>query len=384
MPGLADTIARLAGLREATAAYRAAPGGTTLQAVDGFGPNPGALRGMTYVPEGLGRAAPLVVVLHGCTQTAPGYDAGSGWSQLANRYGFALLFPEQQRRNNPNLCFNWFSPEDNGRERGEAASIRQMIEAMVTSHELDPRRVYVTGLSAGGAMAATMLATYPELFAGGAIIAGLPYACAENVPQAFERMRGHGMPGEAALKALVRRASSHDGPWPTISVWQGTTDRTVNPLNADAIVAQWRGIHGLDREASRIEVADGYPRRVWCDQGGREVIEQYTVTGMGHGTPLATTGADACGTAGPFMLEAGISSSHRICRFWGLADARDEREARHCAPDSRELVRAADGKPRDEPFADAAPERPMPHRAVDASGVGKVIEDALRAAGLLR
>ncbi|RVD47672.1 PHB depolymerase family esterase, partial [Mesorhizobium sp. M7A.F.Ca.ET.027.03.2.1] len=113
------------------------------------------------MPADLPDGAPLVVVLHGCTQNAAGYDRHSGWSQLADEGGFALLYPEQQRANNPNLCFNWFLPADTARDRGEVFSIRQMIETMVVAHGLDRKQIFVTGLSAGGAMAAAMIATYP-------------------------------------------------------------------------------------------------------------------------------------------------------------------------------------------------------------------------------
>ncbi|HEY6831253.1 MAG TPA: PHB depolymerase family esterase, partial [Pseudolabrys sp.] len=159
-----------------------------LKEMHSAGPNPGNLRMFAYVPDDLADNPALVVVLHGCTQTASGYDYGAGWSTLADRYGFALLVPEQQRSNNPNGCFNWFLPEDTQRGRGEAASTRDMVETMVREKGIDPRRVFITGLSAGGAMTSVMLACYPEVFAGGAIVAGLPYGAASNVQQAFESM----------------------------------------------------------------------------------------------------------------------------------------------------------------------------------------------------
>jgi poly(3-hydroxybutyrate) depolymerase len=151
-----------------------------LHEVTRFGTNPGNLRMFAFVPASLQSPRALVVVLHGCGQTAAGYDLGAGWSTLAKRYGFALLLPEQQVSNNANLCFNWFNTDDIARERGEACSIRQMIARMIVDHGVDQRRIFITGLSAGGAMTSVMLATYPEIFAGGAIIAGLPPRMSER------------------------------------------------------------------------------------------------------------------------------------------------------------------------------------------------------------
>ena len=122
------------------------------------------------------------------TQTAASFDFGTGWSTLAKRYGFALLMPEQQGANNANTCFNWFNPEDTARDSGEACSIRQMIARAVDDIGIDRHRIFITGLSAGGAMTSVMLATYPEVFAAGAVIAGLPYGTATNVKEAFESM----------------------------------------------------------------------------------------------------------------------------------------------------------------------------------------------------
>jgi poly(hydroxyalkanoate) depolymerase family esterase len=291
-----------------------------LEEVQSFGTNPGNLRMFRYLPPRLAADAPLVVVLHGCTQTAAGYDLGAGWSTLAKRYGFALLLPEQQRSNNPNGCFNWFQLEDIERGRGECLSIRQMVEAMVRDNRIDRRRVFVTGLSAGGAMTSVMLACYPEVFAAGAIIAGLPYRAASNVQQAFESMYQCPTRSAHAWGHLVRGAAPRDGRWPRVSVWHGSADKTVIPGNAQEILKQWIDVHGVTPMPNIREVVDGYPREAWIDDSGEAVIESFTVTDMAHGTPLATGAADGnCGAAGPFLLEVGISSSYHIAKFFGLA-----------------------------------------------------------------
>src|SRR3954453_11718938 len=260
--------------------------------VTGFEPVPGNLRMLSYVPADLPSEAPLVVVLHGCTQTAAGYDHGTGWSALADRLGFALLLPEQQRVNNPNSCFTWFAPENSARGRGEPLSIRHMIERMILDHGLDPRRVHIPGLSAGGAMTSVMLATYPELFAGGAVIAGLPFGVANNVGEALNGMLQSPQRPARELGDLVRNASNHNGPWPKLSVWHGSADRTVNPANADEIVKQWLDVHQLPAKPMSEGIVDGYPRQVWWDENGETIIESYTITDMAHGTPLGVADND--------------------------------------------------------------------------------------------
>src|SRR3954453_15127766 len=287
-----------------------------------FGSNPGALKMFSFVPENLQEPPALVVVLHGCGQTAAGYDLGAGWSTLAKHFGFALLMPEQQAANNANGCFNWFIPEDTTRGSGEAASIRQMIARMARDHKIDARRIFVTGLSAGGAMTSAMLATYPEVFAGGAIIAGLPFGVATNVREAFNGMLQSPPRPASELGDLVRNASNHRGPWPKISVWHGSADRTVNPANADQIVKQWLDVHQLPSSPMSQGDVDGYPHQIWWNADGETVVECYTITDMAHGTPLGTAANDErYGSQGAYLIEAGISSSYHIADFFGLTEA---------------------------------------------------------------
>jgi feruloyl esterase len=303
-------------------------GSSHLTEIFEFGSNPGALRMFTHVPKQIPRKPALVVVLHGCAQTAASYDLGVGWSTLADRYGFALLMPQQQLSNNPNNCFNWFVPGDTQRGNGEALSIRQMIDKMTAAHGIDRKRVFVTGLSAGGAMTSVMLATYPELFAGGAIIAGLPFGTAANVNEALESMFHVRARPAREWGDLVRAASRHRGPWPRVSVWHGSADTVVRPDNADEIIKQWTDVHDLDPSPTLTETVDGYPRQVWRDRAGRDVIELYTIAGMAHGAPLATGTAEMhCGIPGAFVLDVGISSSYHIAKFWGLTVRRREAEA---------------------------------------------------------
>ena len=304
-----------------------------------FGPNPGALRMLVRLPKGLPTGVPLVVVLHGCTQSAAAFDRACGWSDLAARFGFALLLPEQRRANNPKRCFNWFAAGDTRRDAGEALSIRRMIDRMVAGHALDPGRIYIAGLSAGGAMAAAMLAVYPEVFAGGAVIGGVPYGAATNARQARPAMAGRldnrpaGGWGDA-----VRAASPHRGPWPRVSVWHGDADRSVRPVNAERLVEQWTDLHGIAGQPALEERDGGHLRRVWRGPDGKALVEAHTIAGMAHGAPIhAGVGPGRCGVAGPATLNVGVSSTHAIVEFWGLAP-RSDAAAASASPRTPNLV----------------------------------------------
>ncbi|PSH61929.1 extracellular catalytic domain type 1 short-chain-length polyhydroxyalkanoate depolymerase [Phyllobacterium sophorae] len=364
MRNIADTIKRLNASRTLKSSPLPRNANTRLQPMAEFGQNPGSLLAWIYIPTNFKPGSPLVVVLHGCTQTAAAYDHGSGWSDLADRYGFALLFPEQQRSNNPNLCFNWFAAADTTRGQGEVHSISQMVVSLTHRYCLDRTNICVTGLSAGGAMAAAMLATYPEMFKAGAIIAGLPFGTASNVPEAFDRMRGHGIQEGRILAEKVRQASNHQGPWPAVSVWHGTADRTVDPINMEAIIGQWWHQHDL-KDAPRItSQSQRHQCRTWSDNAGITRVEAHTISGMGHGTPIKP-GASGLGTPSVFMLDVGISSTWHIANSWNLIGESEippvEVAVTSCPPGARDESTRQVNRP-----------------------VRGVIEDALRAAGLMK
>lgn len=310
-----------------------------LREIEFFGPNPGNLRMLAYVPPGLPAGAPLVVVLHGCLQNAALYDAGTGWCALAQRRRFAVLFPEQQAANNDRLCFNWFRPEDVARQGGELASIDTMIGWMLARHGLNPGKVFVTGLSAGGAMAAALLSVLPHRFSAGAIIAGVPFGAAQTVGEALHAMFHARRRSAASWAEIARSASGNEARWPRIAIWQGEADKTVVPANAHELEKQWTALHGVEDQPPRLDLADGHARRQWRDAAGRVVVETRLIGGLDHGTPIAArhTGpggqvAMRFGKPSTYVLDAGVSSTWRIAQFWGLVSQDGQRPLRQPAP----------------------------------------------------
>lgn len=311
---LAAALTAAAGLVALSSANPATAAGLT--AVPSFGSNPGNLAMYEYVPAGLPAGAPVVAAMHGCTQTATDYYANSGWTEFADRYGFALVFPEQRTANNSSRCFNWFQPGDTTRGQGEALSIRQMVGQSLSAHGGDSRRVFVTGLSGGGAMTTVMLATYPDVFAGGAIMAGLPYGCATDVVSAFSCM-SPGVDRTPAQWAAAARAgySGYSRPYPRVAVWHGTADTTVVPRNADELRDQWTGVHGISASPTSTSSLPG-PTSVQTYGSGQ--VQVYRVQGMAHGTPVDPGGAaDQCGTTAAYFLDY-VCSSYYTAQFWGL------------------------------------------------------------------
>lgn len=282
-----------------------------------FGSNPGNLAMYEYVPAALPASPAVVVALHGCTQTATAYYQSSGWRKYADRDRFVLVFPEQRTVNNVNRCFNWFQLGDIRRGQGEALSIKQMVDRTVAAYGADRSRVYVTGLSAGGGMTTVMLATYPDVFAGGAVVAGLPYGCATDTISAFSCMNPGVDRTPAQWAQAVRNAfPGYAGPYPRVAVWHGTSDFTVVPRNATELRDQWVGVHGLSTTPTSTGSLPGPTSR---ETYGSGQVEVYRVQGMGHGTPVDPGSAvNQCGATAAYFLDY-VCSSYYTARFWGIA-----------------------------------------------------------------
>lgn len=309
----------LAATLSTTAAQPAAAAGG-LQQVTGFGSNPGNLQMYEYTPAGLPANAPLVVALHGCTQTADAYYADSGWAELADRWGFDVVFPQTTAANNALSCFGWFDPAEDTRGKGEAASVVQMVDKAKQSRGSDAARVYVTGLSAGGGMTADLLAAYPDVFAGGSVASGLPAQCATSQAAASGCQTGPQKLSPAQWGDKVRAAyPGYSGPRPRVAIWQGTSDYTVYPANATALRDQWTDAWGIGQTPSATDTLPGSTTRsVYNDSAGRPAVETYTVSGMGHGLAVSPgPGAEQCGKTAAYFLNA-ICSSYYTGVFWGL------------------------------------------------------------------
>ena len=310
------------------------------ESVENFGSNPGNVNMYTYVPEDMPANAPLVVSLHGCFQDAETYNK-VGWTTLADKWKFYLIFPEQKRSNNLYKCWNWFQTENTKRDHGEIKSIVQMVEKMTADYSIDSSRTYVEGLSAGAYMASALLASYPDVFAGGATNAGGPALCAQAekhfwdifswwyLKQSFTDaktcMNGIDKSPEE-WGELVHNEGYEDfnGPWPIISIWHGAADETVDKINQQELIDQWTYLHGIDQVADK-EGKSGKKANVihkqYNDDDGKLLIETYLIPEMTHG--IAVDANAGCGETDKYILDAGICAVRRIGLFWKLNPAQE-------------------------------------------------------------
>jgi poly(hydroxyalkanoate) depolymerase family esterase len=236
-----------------------------------------------YVPSHTdGRKRPLIVMLHGCTQNPDDFAVGTGMNRLAEEHGFIAAYPGQPMTANQSGCWNWFNLTDQMRDTGEPSIIAGITRTLMVEFDIDAERIYVAGLSAGGAMAAIMSATYPELYAATGIHSGLAYGTATDLPSAFAAMRGTSSP--AAPAQTKSHLNSANGRSRTI-VFHGASDQRVHPSNAETILAEARaGLTDPAQETQHYGSAGGraYTRTVIADASGVPRVEHWAIEGLGH------------------------------------------------------------------------------------------------------
>ncbi|MDF1586195.1 extracellular catalytic domain type 1 short-chain-length polyhydroxyalkanoate depolymerase [Marinimicrococcus flavescens] len=255
-----------------------------------------------YVPASHGgRTLPLVVMLHGCTQTPDDFAAGTRMNELAERQGLLVAYPAQAPSANASRCWNWFSADDQQRDRGEPSILAGITRRIMREHAVAPGRVYVAGLSAGGAAAAVMGSAYPDLYAAIGVHSGLACGAAGDLPSALAAMRQGGPP---PARGPRRRGV------PAI-VFHGDRDTTVHPVNGDRVIAQAKAGSALRTALESGEARGGlrYTRTVHAEESGRAMLEQWVLHGAGH----AWSGGSA---AGSFTEPRGPDASREMMRFF--------------------------------------------------------------------
>ena len=295
-----------------------------LTSVSSFGTNPGNLSMYCYVPASITSASPIVVVLHGCTQTAQQAADQTGWNKLADANKFYVVYPEQKLINSSNNCFNWFLAGDQDKNQGENLSIKQMVDYMKANYVVDSSKVFITGLSAGAAMTEIACATYPEVYAAGAVMAGGPYKSATTVVDASIAMSGlvTKIPSDWA-NLIYAQNPSYTGVYPRMVFFHGTSDVVVNYTNMNESVKQWTAVHQADQTIdASISNYSGNPfvtMNSYLDANYAEVVRSYSITNFGHAIALDTGSCiQQGGQTATYAYDINFHSTWHAAHFFGL------------------------------------------------------------------
>lgn len=263
----------------------------------------GAIDYHLYCPADAAPGMPLVVMLHGCTQDPEDFARGTGMNLLADELGFLVAYPKQSQRANPQKCWNWFRPGDQQRDRGEPALLEAITRAVMADQRADPTRIYIAGLSAGGAAAAIMAAQYPDIFAAVGVHSGLPCGAARDIPGALAAMKG----------ANALRSTATSLPFVPLITFHGDKDATVHEINSRQIVTLALSAAPMPlshaREEGRSTGGRRFTRALHRTADGVAMIEQWTVTDAAH----AWAGGR---TAGSFTDPSGPDASREMLRFF--------------------------------------------------------------------
>jgi poly(hydroxyalkanoate) depolymerase family esterase len=297
---------------------------TCVQAADlaevaGFGSNPGNLRMFTFVPPDLPANAPLVVVAHGCLQSAQDIADMSGWTDVASAHRFALVFPQTSRTNDPFAgCFRSWLPAHQERGAGEPLSVIQMIDWMIGRYGLDRDRIFMTGMSSGGHLTNVMLATYPERFAGGAPQSSFPYKCATSFEEVASCCLGKIAHSRKQWGDLARSGHpGYRGARPKVSIWHGSADPLLLITNLDDQMEQWTDVLGIDDVPDDVVSENRLSRLEYANASGKSRVETNTVRGMGHAVAIDLT--SKCGELRPYAEDVHVCASARIAQWFGIA-----------------------------------------------------------------
>lgn len=287
-----------------------------------------------HIPESLKnsiQSAPMVVVLHGCSQYANRMAQQSGWNKLADLHGFYVLYPEQRMLNNPQGCFTWYSNNDISREGGEVASIKQMMDYMANSFAVDTTKQFCYGVSAGALMTVALLADYPAQFVAGASLAGGPFKAADNMVNAAGVMLNPPSEKPEEWGDRVRQNNiGFEGTYPKLIIYQGKQDRVVDPRIAKELIKQWTNVHGIDTVPASVEpITENekllYTKSVFTDTAGNVFVTFYDIDSIGHALAIDPGEvANQGGKTGVFAIDMGWHSTYHIAREFGLISKEDE------------------------------------------------------------